>query len=104
MMWFLFMDCRHWHEFCVVLLGVMFHCTTSLPILSSSVVGPQHLCNFSVVIVFILAISMAFVFFLHYGDSYILIVLCHGFFLFLYNLLGGFNLCVFCVVYKFLVL
>jgi hypothetical protein len=55
------MDCCHWHEFCVVLLGVVFHRTTSLPILSSSVVGPQHLCDFSVVVVcMFMAISMAF--------------------------------------------
>jgi hypothetical protein len=76
-----------------------------------------HLCNFSVAIVFLfMVISMAFVFSLHYSCSCIVDVLTlrlllhhNSFVAWIFSFLcvifqGGSNVCVFCVVYRFLVL
>jgi hypothetical protein len=77
-----------------------------------------QLCNFSVAIVSLfMVISMAFVFFLHYSCSCIVdvptlqqMLLHHDssatwiFIFFCVIFLGGSNVCVFCVVCKFLVL
>jgi hypothetical protein len=73
-----------------------------------------HLCDFNVMVVFMfMVISMAFMFFLHYNYSYIMDVFALQLFLhhdflvqwillvFCVIFIGGYNVCVFCVVCKF---